>query len=117
MIELTGTIRLRLSVRRSERGPARWNRESRQRARDIFSLFMGRGYFMAVDAPIRFKVDEIVEFLTATGKKGTVQSVRKAVDANAGVFMIVEDDGVVDCGHTLRKTTGGAYKRPDAQFL
>ncbi len=61
-------------------------------ARDILSLFMSRGRFMAADAPIRFKVSEVAEYLTATGKKGSDQSVLKLAAANPAVFSIESDD-------------------------
>ncbi|MCC6944371.1 MAG: hypothetical protein IT335_07325 [Thermomicrobiales bacterium] len=62
-------------------------------ARDVLTLFLGRGQFMAADSPIRFKVSEIVEYLKATGKSGTEQSVAKLAESNSGVFEIAEDDG------------------------
>ncbi|MGD9712943.1 MAG: hypothetical protein AB7V46_12860, partial [Thermomicrobiales bacterium] len=61
-------------------------------ARDILTLFMGRGHFMATDAPIQFSLSDIVEYLHAIDRKGTEQSVRKIVEANAGVFEIVEGE-------------------------
>ncbi len=64
-------------------------------ARDILALYMGRGSFMAADATIRFKLDEIVEYLTAIDRKESEASVRKAVGANPNIFAVVEDeDGV-----------------------
>jgi len=61
-------------------------------ARDVLALFMGRGSFMAADATIRFKVEEVVEYLNAIDRKASDQSVRKVVEANPAVFELAEED-------------------------
>ncbi|CAN5669447.1 hypothetical protein BH23CHL5_BH23CHL5_03810 [soil metagenome] len=62
-------------------------------AKEVLSVIAGRGQFMAADAPIRVEVDQLVEYLKATQKKVSGQTIPNLVELNPDVFSIVEEAG------------------------
>jgi hypothetical protein len=65
----------------------------RSLARDVLLLYQGRGRFMAADATIRFRIEEIIEYLAAIGKKSSTKALTALAELNPGVFALDESDG------------------------